>query len=395
MSNPYRKYDCIVVGGGAAGLCLGAHLSKKESKEHSCLILERRRKYADDRTWCFWKDPNESSWIEELISKQWWNWEVSGLGEAISHQASQRPYCYVRSSDFYRGAVSQIQQCSNVTLKTGVEVSATCEGDEGCSVQTDHGDYFAKYVIDARPQMTTASNSDGLLQIFVGREIIFESPTFDPHRAVLMGGLAADNRALWFQYLLPLDPYSALVEETAFAVDQIEIEELDNRLTSSIRKLAGGQKFKTLRVEKGMIPMQPINASTRGGSRIIRAGLAGGAARASTGYALRRIDRWAKQCADELAAGNPPCEAYSGKSIERSLDRIFLRAVRGNVARCPEFFLKMAKATTGDQFAAFLSGSSDPRVLYPVISRMPKRPFIVAATQDWIAKCLQRIPSAG
>ena len=384
MNNATRKYDCIVVGGGAAGLCLGAYLSKEGTREHSCLILERRAEYTDDRTWCFWKDPNDPSWIEDMISKQWWHWEISGKGETISHQASERPYCYVRSSDFYGRAVSQIKQCSQVTLKTGVEVSETCEVDEGCSVRTDRGDYFAKYVIDARPQLASGSESNGLLQVFVGREIVFHKPIFNPHRAVLMGNLAADHRAVWFQYLLPLDPYRALVEETAFALDHIESEELDSRLAKTIRKLAGGQNFETLRVETGMIPMQPIKASVGGGSRIIRAGLAGGAARASTGFAIRRIDRWAKQCAAELAAGNPPCIAYSGKTIERSLDRIFLRAVRSNISRCPEFFLRMAKATTGDQFAAFLSGSSDPRVLYPVISGMPKRPFIVAATQDWI-----------
>ncbi len=384
MSKASRKYDCVVLGGGAAGLCLGAHLASEGRKDHTCLILERRDAYTDDRTWCFWKDPNESSWIDNIISKQWWQWEISGMGETISHQASRRPYCYVRSSDFYRSAVMRIQQCSNVTLKNGVEVSAACEVAGGCSVRTDHGDYAARYVIDARPQVARRTQSHGLLQLFAGREIIFQKPKFDPHRAVLMGNLTADDRAVWFQYLLPLDPYRALIEETAFALDDIESGELDIRLTDSIRKLARGQSFKTLRYEHGIIPMQATKAPRGGGSRIVRAGLAGGAARASTGYALRRIDQWAKRCAAQLAAGNPPCEAYLGKAIERSLDRIFLRAVRSNVTRAPEFFLKMAKATTGDQFGAFLSGSSDPRVLYPVISRMPKRPFIVAATQDWI-----------
>ncbi len=384
MSKASLEYDCIVLGGGAAGLCLGAHLAREGGEDHTCLILERREAYTDDRAWCFWSDPNDASWIDNIISKQWWQWEISGMEETISHEASRRPYCYVRSSDFYRSAVTQIQQCSNVTLKNGVEVIAACEVNGGCAVRTDRGDYTASYVIDARPQVARATQSNGLLQLFAGREIVFPQPMFDPHRAVLMGNLTADDRAVWFQYLLPLDPHRALVEETAFALDYIDSDELDIRLTESIRKLARGQSFKTLRYEHGIIPMQATKASRSGSSRITRAGLAGGAARASTGYALRRIDRWAKRCAAELAAGNPPCEAYSGKAIERSLDRIFLRAVRSNVTRAPEFFLKMAKATTGDQFGAFLSGSSDPRVLYPVISRMPKRPFIVAATQDWI-----------
>tara|TARA_Y100001933_G_scaffold245805_1_gene276967 strand:+ start:620 stop:1795 length:1176 start_codon:yes stop_codon:yes gene_type:complete len=384
MSDACRTYDCIVVGGGAAGLCLGVHLAKLQSQKGPCLILERRSQYVDDRSWCFWENPNEISWIDRIVSKQWWHWEISGCEEEVDHRAVNRPYCYVRSSDFYQSACSLIKQSNDVNLQTGVEVSEISDSGGVCLVRTDHGDYRAKHVIDARPAVSLSPDPSGLLQIFVGSEISFSKPMFDPRRAVLMGNLNADDRAVWFQYVLPLDAHRALIEETAFASEWIEADELDRRLKVSIQNLAGGQTMDILRHEKGVIPMQSTPPQQRGTSRILRAGLAGGAVRASTGYALRRIDKWAKQCAAQLGAGRPPCGAYSGTVVERSLDRIFLRAVRANLSRAPEFFLKMAKGTTGDQFAAFLTGSTDPRVLFPVISRMPKRPFLAAATQNWI-----------
>ena len=52
--HPTNHYNFILAGGGAAGLSLAVQLASSPLKDQSILIIDRDRKQANDRTWCFW-----------------------------------------------------------------------------------------------------------------------------------------------------------------------------------------------------------------------------------------------------------------------------------------------------------------------------------------------------
>ena len=51
-----QSFDYIILGGGCAALSLASHIYDKNINSSSFLILEKRKKYTDDRSWCFWSE---------------------------------------------------------------------------------------------------------------------------------------------------------------------------------------------------------------------------------------------------------------------------------------------------------------------------------------------------
>ena len=379
-----RTVHCIVLGGGAAGLCLGYYLAKKQTSASELVILEKRESYKDDRAWCFWENPDNTTWLSDLVSKNWWQWEISGQGQVVTHQATNRPYCYLRSGDFYDTAVKQIHSSPHVSLKTGVDVYGVEEKNNRCFVKTSKGTFQSKYIIDTREPTKRELAGSKLLQAFVGYEVRFDQNILDPKRASVMRNIVANDGELSFEYMLPFDSAHALIEQTVFTYDSIDFDYLEKRLQQTIDRLQGRRMTEIIRCEKGVIPMGLRLVKRPRKSRLYRGGVRGGAARPSSGYALNRIDQWAKVCSDRLYSGKTPCDAYVGSMVERSLDSIFLRVLNDHLRDGPQIFTQMAKGTTGDQFAAFLSGSNAPSVLCSVISKMPKKLFLEAVAQELV-----------
>ena len=60
-----------ILGGGCAGLSLGSALAERGVV---ATILERRKSYVRDRTWCFWNvQPHR---FDEAITHRWSRWAV-------------------------------------------------------------------------------------------------------------------------------------------------------------------------------------------------------------------------------------------------------------------------------------------------------------------------------
>ena len=62
-----KQFDYIILGGGCAALSLANQLVNNDISKYSFLILESREKYTDDRSWCFWKEHEDS--LSNLVSK--------------------------------------------------------------------------------------------------------------------------------------------------------------------------------------------------------------------------------------------------------------------------------------------------------------------------------------
>ena len=76
-----KKVDFIILGGGCSALSLINNVIKKKITNYTFLIIEKRKKYTDDKSWCFW-DKNDSRYTE-FTENSWYNFSFNHKGIAF------------------------------------------------------------------------------------------------------------------------------------------------------------------------------------------------------------------------------------------------------------------------------------------------------------------------
>lgn len=367
------KYDVdlLIIGGGCAGLSLGRILARYQS-DLRVLIIEPRVSYQNDRTWCFWQGHEHR--YRHLISHSWDQWRFSTASDACIQSGNGISYQYLRSSDFYDDAVDSIHASGNVQLVCGSKVKTIESRGSITNVSTSSGSVRTRYVVDTRPQTNPHVTAGSLQQVFLGAEVIADRAIFNPRVAGLMEDMTSDKNGFRFTYVLPFDERHALIEETRFTRDTMTPEMLATGLHRSLGNI--GATLEIIRKETGSLPMTTHTKRRSDNPNIAIAGVAGGAVRASTGYAFQRIQKWAGDCAATLAAGGPPC-GHAAEPLWRSaVDRLFLRVLRAQPEVGPSLFMAMGKRLSAQQLVRFLSDESRPSDFAKVARALPKTPFL-------------------
>jgi len=192
----------------------------------------------------------------------------------------------------------------------------------------------------------------------------------------------SDASDVRFTYVLPVSRRRALVETTVFARVPLRPATLQKELDRVIERVTGGKPFEILRCEHGALPMGHMRAPVERDRSYVRVGLTSGGARASTGYAFQRIQRWADRCAQSLGGGRGLVGHASDPALLRAMDRLFLCVVRARPAAAPDMFLAMFQNVAADRIIRFMSDRGALSDYAAVASALPLAPF------------LQGIPSA-
>ncbi|QNE47415.1 hypothetical protein F1C58_11225 [Glaciihabitans sp. INWT7] len=366
--------DLVILGAGCAGLTLAARLARSQSPLRVQLV-EPRSGYDDDRSWCFWRP--ESHDLSDLVSHSWDGWRFSGTtGPALHHRVAGLRYQYIRASDFYQRALQQIDRAPGILTHAGVraaELVPLYDGpDTVVRVETDHGSILARHVIDTRPRPMPAM----LYQSFSGVEIESEHPLpFDGDEVGLMDSMATDEGGMHFRYTLPLGRTRALVEWTRFSSSPVPTVTLRAELDAELSRL-GLAGAHVIRREGGVLPMGILGGLPESPRGVVFAGNSGGALRAASGYGFLRIQRWARACAEALERGGPPIGHPSEPILRRSMDRIFLQAVRADLERTPDYFLALARGVPAAGLVRFLSDAARLTDYAALIASLPTLPFL-------------------
>ena len=180
-----------------------------------------------------------------------------------------------------------------------------------------------------------------------------------------------------FLYVLPFAVDRALVEVTSFARTAPSRAAMQAWLDAEIDALEPGG-HDVVRTEAGALPMEVgFRAAAQPGT--VHMGLAGGAARPATGYAFQRIQAQADTLAGHLIAGRPPVLPRDGAALAW-MDAIFLKVLATWPARGPALFEALFGRVGPDRLERFLSGSTRADDRLAVITALPPRPFLAAAT---------------
>ncbi|WP_295851128.1 lycopene cyclase family protein [Tardiphaga sp.] len=368
--------DLIVLGGGCAGLSLALRLAELGEDCPRTLIIEQRTHYTNDRTWCFWDDC--CARIQPLVQHRWQKVRIRAGRRSVTVNCGATPYQMLSSGTFYAAALAKISQNPRIELLMDASVFAPPSKHAGLwHVETDTALYRGGTVIDTRPAAGGPRRGDAMLwQSFYGCEMECDDRVFDAGCADLMNFATGHTTDIRFAYILPVSANRALVEATVFGPDPLDRSALSNDLNAALARCANGSGFRILREENGVLPMGTATLKVDPDPSYLRAGVNWGGARASTGYAFQRIQRWADDCARRLAGGQPPVGHPPDSWLLRGMDHLFLSVLRTRSAAAPDLFLSMFENVDAARLIRFLGdgGTLLDRVM--IASVLPVLPFL-------------------
>jgi lycopene beta-cyclase len=373
---PPEAVDLAIVGGGCAGLSLVRELSSRGFCG-SVALVEPRLTYQDDRSWCFWAADDHP--LVDWVSHSWPHW-LFGVAPHAAHARSCEGYAYryIRSADFYQKSIALLRSRPTMRFIQGQAVSRVDKVADGWSLTIGPhaaNSLHAAHVIDTRPPPEERLAQSTLFQCFVGVEIVLEYDQWDDTQAELMTDMRVVDGEFCFTYILPLSPRSALVEVTFFATHRVHSSDIERELSQLLER-RGWAKARRLRLESGVLPMglPPLEAPTSDAP--IRAGMGGGALRASSGYGFMRIQRWAALCAQQLVDGDRPIGHAAPSRLLQHMDHLFLDVLASQPALGPVLFDKLFGHVHPERFLRFMDDRPSIIDLLLMVACLPKLPFL-------------------
>ena len=375
-----KHYDIIILGGGCAGLSLAMRLADAGSLSPTVLILEKRRRYTNDRTWCFWDVNNPA--LKDWIDYAWSHFQIKSGHRAFTRSCKNHPYLMISAKTFYQRAVAKVALNKRVTLsKNQTIIKVTKTEQQTWQINTQTSTYTADKIVDTRPSKSMDSNDSVLWQLFVGVEVKTNANAFDPKQFVLMDFDETFTQGLGFIYVLPFSVNRALIEYTVFTDKVVPIDKLKECLTSALQAYLKDVDYKIIRTERGQLPMGNEKIKKSDDPSYIFAGLFAGAARPSSGYAFQRIQSWATECATQLISHQPLIPQQKDNTVLAIMDSIFLKVLKSNFLDSKPYsainlFFCLFKKCNTSTIIRFLSDSATPLDCFSVVVSMPKRAFL-------------------
>lgn len=387
LDRPVRdRYEFVILGAGCSGLSLCYYLLER-GVDAPILILDRKRTFEDDRTWCFWDV--EPTPFTQLALKEWRSWDFLSAGRSVTQTTDRYPYKCLAGRDFYKHALARLAESPNVTLRLGEEVRGCTEENGQVRVETSGGTLHAHQVFDGRGLSPGSSafeearrRSAWVPQKFVGLRIRVHRSVFDPERCTLMDFSVDQSRGLRFVYVLPMGEREALVENVYLSEAEISRAEHWAEIGVYLDGVYGlsPDEYVVLGEERGYIPMTDYAFPRRLGERTHNIGMLGGETRPSTGYTFLRIQRHCRALAAAIVSGAEPPERIHPRRLDL-LDSLFLRFVRERPGECPEVYHRMFAGVPPDSLVRFLTEKSTPLDEARLIRALPKTPFLKLAAR--------------
>jgi lycopene beta-cyclase len=382
----HDQVDILILGGGCAGLSLASKLAGFGKDAPDVLIIEQRKNYSNDKTWCFWDI--ETPEYHSLATKAWSKFEIAHHQTHI-YPCHQHQYLMLESHKFYQASLDMIKSNPKIKLMLGEKLtSAPIKNEDGWYIETTSLGITAKQVIDTRPPQKNNHDDSLLWQCFVGYEIETQDDCFSPEQMTLMAFDHTFKNGLAFVYILPTTAKKALVEYTVFSEHIISKAQLNTCLKKAIAKKTDHQPYQTLRVEHGTLPMGNQLSAQNKDPSYLYAGLFAGAARPSSGYAFQRIQSWAKKCAISIMNENKLLSFPKDPWVQSFMDKLFLNVIKNNPRNAALIFDNLFAQCHFRSVVKFMSDRASFWDCLHIIRSLPPWPFLKALPRFLIQKIL-------
>lgn len=370
------NFDYLILGGGAAGLSL-AHLMIKDRyfDNKSIGIIEPQSHRSNDRTWCFW-DKNASPY-DDIIYKNWST--IKFKSSTLDRRLSIYPYRYkmIRGLDFYNHVIPELQAAHNLTWIQD-QVIDMSEADDHVTVSGQRGSYRGQLVF--KSYVDTEINKDDNIYVdqhFKGWFIETSEDAFDETMATFMDFSIDQSGEVRFMYVLPESRRKALVELAIFSNELLAQDAYDRIVSDYIKDDLQITDYVTEEKEFGVIPMTTYDFKRHNTAKVFHIGTAGGAVKASSGYAFKRILEHNRSIIEALKNSKSIDSTYgviNGRF--RYYDMIFLNAILNGNVEGAEVFTKLFQRLTPQEVFKFLDQETSFIEDLKIFTAPPFMPFL-------------------
>jgi lycopene beta-cyclase len=374
-----HEFDYLIVGGGAAGLSLAYHISQEPRLAGKrVLLLEPEAKNQNDRTWSFWTDG--PTLFDGIVAKEWQQIAFRSPTFERVLPLTRHRYKMIRGLDFYQFVHAALGRTPQVTCITAV-VTGLENTLNGAVAYTTAGEYRARYAFDSRPpelaKLQRPERHRYLLQHFLGWEIETEQDVFDSETVEFMDFRGEQQREARFIYVLPFSKRRALVEYTLFSAEVLPKKQYEAELRRYLHQLLGAQGYRVTAEEIGAIPMTDHPLPAHNGAHIINLGTRAGRAKASTGYAFKRIQEHSARLTAALAAtGHPPHNLTGDRWQFRLFDTLLLDIMQRQGEQTREIFTDLFRHNPIERIFDFLDERTSWAGNFQIMNSVKPWPFL-------------------
>ncbi len=387
MSTHFPPIDYLFAGAGASATLMLMRLEKYGLLENkSVLILDPDAKTEDDKTYCFWSDPNKQPALDckHLISHRWSDISINQKpAESMMPQA----YHHISGLDVYKELRRIVEDHKLNRLQGGV--LKIKPNKNNLTVISDIGTWEAKMVFDSRPpEYSPLKKEDAhLIQSFLGFVITTEAPLMNDNCVDLMDFGIDQQGETQFIYVLPFEKNKALVELTRFGSATIEPSEAEPILLDYIEQRYG--QYEIVSKEIGRIPMSTATIANYQIPGVIPIGARAGAVKPSTGYAFKNMFDHADRIAMSLLEKTKSLNIQKSKRFN-FYDRLLLLILSQNPSQGKVIFEALFKKNKTKNILSFLDEKTNIFEDIRIFLSLPFKPFLLAVWWVVIAK-LRRI----
>jgi len=351
-----KDAEIIIAGAGLAGSTVLRHiLTHPSTNDQSIIVVDKDSDAKNDKTWCFWSF--EDSFVRSHINHRWDKISLKGKNHTSVYTLNNHHYQCIKS-DRYLDASRALSIRPNVKWISANVEDFYHDGNQSV-VKTNQGELRSTIVLQSclKPKpIENQFNRISLLQHFLGWEIETDSDVFDPSRAIIMDFNTSQKHGFAFVYVLPFSSRKALVEYTLFTGELLN----ETEYTQAIEEYLidhfdlESNSWKLLRSEYGIIPMEDVRYPAWWDTGILNMGIHAGQAKASTGYAFSRIQRYSAMIASSLASRN--MQDLNQHSSRRFMyyDRLILWMLKNKPEQVPGIFLRLFSGNSADKMLDFL-----------------------------------------
>ena len=366
------KVDIAVLGAGLAGLQLAQRLVGNTGHRPSVALIGP----VDERTQrvSFWQPRGTKAVYDDAVQQRWDSWQVRRHNRCHTQSARQHEYISLDAAVFKSSLETAL--AGIVSRHPHLVVDDILAVAGGFRIATETGDIHALQVIDTRTPRIPVTT---LRQQFVGVEILVPGGHGITWPILMDFDITPmQDNAVNFIYALPLTPTKVLVEATLLSYLPAPVAAFHASISDWLRTTLHDPTTDLTwgRQEQATLPMGPVVPLT---GDLVKCGIAGGASRASNGYAFKGTETQIIALCEQQNRGEilKQIPAYSRRA--RFMDAVFLEVARKDIAVLPALFASMASNLSGDVFAQFMGDTGGWKPVWKTISAAPKPPFIRAA----------------
>lgn len=375
-----RSDRVAILGAGCAGLSLAVELLER-APSLRVILLDRKERFARDRTWCGWTLPDAA--YDHCVTHRWSRCQVRNADLETTMDVAMYPYRHIPADRYYAEAVELLDRTGRCEIRLGENVSGVDCDQDGATVRTAAARERVGHVFDGRltPETLRGFSGPSLYQAFCGHEVVADRDVFDPQTATLMDFDVSQQDGTHFFYVLPFSSRKALVEAT-FLLPNAEIPpDCESRIDAYLRRRYALDRWTLIRRESGCIPMSTTPPPQPGSPNHWLIGTASGVVKPSTGYAFDAIHRDSRRVADAWLAGRPrPRPPRSALALW--MDRLMISLLRARPELGRRVFPELMSRCPTERMIRFLADGASLRDLFAVVRATPTMPLLAHALQS-------------